>query len=255
MASAAAVPIPSFNNVVYGAVVTGKVDEKELEKAGADVLSYGRSKYLELLKYAEDGDWTWRVAGFGAGCFMMFTSFFEFFSNFFGLSPFLACLDLYIFCFGALAVCLEYKDQLVTEKYVDLIKKEAHFLTTPYGRAGFYFFVGLLMACKGGILNWIGGIFCVIIGVIIFRSSRRSYEVLEQLRGSKNTVDQVRSKFKYYDKDRSGQLDTPELAVLCASLGSTMTRQELESALFILDTDGNGRISEDEFVNWWTGKK
>jgi len=34
-----------------------------------------------------------------------------------------------------------------------------------------------------------------------------------------------------------------------------MSRQELESALFILDIDGNGRISEDEFINWWTDKK
>lgn len=251
----AAVPLPNFNNVVYGAVVQGKVDQADLEKAGQDALSYGRAKYLELLKYAEDGDWTWRVAGFGAGCFMMFTSFFEFFSNFFGLSPFMACLDLYIFCFGALAVCLEYKDQVLTAKYVAIIKQEAHFLSTPYGRAAFYFFVGLLMVCKGGILNLLGGVFLAVIGVIIYRSSRRSYDVLEKLRGSKTSVEQVAQKFRSYDKDRTGHLDTPELALLCASLGSTMTRQELESALFILDADGNGLVSEAEFLNWWTGSK
>lgn len=255
MAASSAFPA-SFTGVVYGAVVNGKLpDATELQRLEAESLTYGRTSYLELLKYAEDGNWSWRVAGFCVGLFMMASSFLEFWSNLFGLAPFYVLLDVYIFLFGVLAVCLEYKDQMLTAKYVALIKAEAHFLTTPYGRAAFYFFVGLLMVCKGGLLNWLGGLFACVIGVIIYRSSRRSYEVLAQIRGSQGNVDAVRQKYRSFDAARTGQLTTTQLAQLCSSLGSTLTRQELESALFILDTDGNGLVSEDEFVSWWVGSK
>jgi hypothetical protein len=88
------------NKLVYGAVVTGQIDAELGQKVSNQALEVGRNEFLRLKKYAEEGDWSWRVAGFAAGCFMMFTSFFGFFSNFFGLSPFLACLNIYIFCFG-----------------------------------------------------------------------------------------------------------------------------------------------------------
>ena len=254
--TAATTPLPSLSGVVYGAVVSGKLpDAESLQHLEAESLTYGRQKYVELLKYAEDGNWSWRVAGFLVGGFCMASSFLEFWSNLFGLQPFYILLDVYIFLFGLLAVCLEYKDQMLTASYVAMISQEAHFLTTPYGRAAFYFFVGLLMVCKGGLLNWVGGLFACVVGVVIYRSSRRSYEALAQMRGSQENVDAVRSKFRAFDTARTGQLTTAQLAQLCASLGSTMTRQEIESALFILDTDGNGHVSEEEFVGWWVGHK
>ena len=118
-----------------------------------------------LSRYAEEGDWTWRLAGFFSGCFMMLSSFLGFFSNFFALSPFTACLNVYIFCFGVLSVCMEYKDTLMTQQYVAIIRKEAHFLTTPYGRAAFYCFVGILLVCKGGLLDLFGGVFMAVTGI------------------------------------------------------------------------------------------
>ncbi len=37
----------------------------------------------------------------------------------------------------------------IEKKWVDLLRKEALFLYKPYGRSGFYIFVGLLVLAKG----------------------------------------------------------------------------------------------------------
>eukprot|EP01040_Poterioochromonas_malhamensis_P026890 gene26890-33917_t len=50
---------------------------------------------------------------------------------------------------------------------------------------------------------------------------------------------QVTSRFMEFDKDNSGTLETKELASLCKSLGSPLTLNELESAIFILDKNGD----------------
>ena len=70
--AAATTPLPSLSGVVYGAVVSGKLpDAESLQHLEAESLTYGRQKYVELLKYAEDGNWSWRVAGFLVGGFCM----------------------------------------------------------------------------------------------------------------------------------------------------------------------------------------
>ena len=37
----------------------------------------------------------------------------------------------------------------IEKKWIDLLRKEALFLYKPYGRSGFYIFVGLLVVAKG----------------------------------------------------------------------------------------------------------
>jgi Ca2+-binding EF-hand superfamily protein len=43
---------------------------------------------------------------------------------------------------------------------------------------------------------------------------------------------------------------TPQL---CSSLGTSLNRFEMETALFVLDKDGSGLITEGEFVDWYRG--
>ena len=40
---------------------------------------------------------------------------------------------------------------------------------------------------------------------------------------------------------------------LCSSLGVTLNRFELETALFVLDKDASGLIDKIEFVTWFRG--
>ena len=140
-------------------------------------------------------------------------------SNFFGLSPFKAVLDLYLFLFGLLACVLEFKERVFTLKYLEIIKKEALFLYRPYGRAAFYFFIGLLVISQGGLLGLLVGLYTSAVGVIIFYASRSVITSLNTLKQSQYTEQQIAEKFQLFDKDNSGYLDSSELSSLCTSLG------------------------------------
>ena len=41
---------------------------------------------------------------------------------------------------------------------------------------------------------------------------------------------------------------------VCAALGTTLKKNELETAVFIMDKNEDGQISFDEFRNWWVGE-
>jgi Ca2+-binding EF-hand superfamily protein len=59
------------------------------------------------------------------------------------------------------------------------------------------------------------------------------------------------ARFYEFDTDHSGCLSRHELAALCQSLGASLTKHELEVALFVLDDDGDGSIKAIEFLRWW----
>ena len=59
----------------------------------------------------------------------------------------------------------------------------------------------------------------------------------------------LKSLFAKYDKDGSGQLNREELKGLFVDdLG--LSKEQAESYAYLLDKDGNGRISFDEFNQW-----
>lgn len=237
----------------------GSITAEEAQRIAASVgnvaVAEAKVKMQELKAYAEEGPWTWKLAGFFAGLLIIVSSSLSLLSHFFGLSWFSAMLDVYSIAFGAIACTLEYKDYLLTANARAVLRREALFLSRPYGRAAFYFFIGLLILAKGGILNMIIGIYTMAVGVIIFVASRAAIDSLEKLRSSMKTEREVALKFAEFDVDHSGGLDSTELARLCQSLGAPQSLNELEVALFILDKDADGKISYEEFLGWWQGRE
>ena len=60
------------------------------------------------------------------------------------------------------------------------------------------------------------------------------------------------SLFDTMDRDRSGYLDEQEVANLYANtMGERLKKAALRSAMGVMDTDGNGRVSRAEFESWW----
>eukprot|EP01039_Chlorochromonas_danica_P005759 gene5759-6343_t len=234
----------------YGSLIN---DEAKvlLQEKGLEAVSFSKEKFLELKKYAEDGNWSWRVAGFLAGLSIIGLSLMSFLSNIFGLSPFRAVLNIYMLFFGTAACILEFKEKALTQHYLDLLRREALFLYHPYGRAGFYFFVGVLVVAQGGLVNLSVGLYCAVIGMAIYQSSLTAFQELNNIRGGIEERD-LDEKFDAFDKDKSGTLESCEFGNLVSSLGANMTTNQLESALFILDRNGDGKISRDEFKRWWS---
>ncbi len=63
----------------------------------------------------------------------------------------------------------------------------------------------------------------------------------------------VRRAFRKFDEDGSGAIDVGELQALLAELGAEFTPLEVAEVMRLVDTDNSGVISEQEFVDWWTG--
>ena len=58
--------------------------------------------------------------------------------------------------------------------------------------------------------------------------------------------------FGRFDADGSGEIDAGELRALLTTLGKEQSDDELAVALAALDTDGDGSISYEEFLWWWS---
>ena len=57
--------------------------------------------------------------------------------------------------------------------------------------------------------------------------------------------------FKKYDTDGDGSLDTDELHMAILDAGVPMSREDVEVAFRLVDTDGSGRIEFAEFERLW----
>jgi hypothetical protein len=239
---------------MYGTV--GQEEVKGLLSSGGNQLyGYSKQKLIEFKKYADEGNWSWKVCGALSGLMIMVYSILSVLYHLTSLSPVRAVIDVYLFFIGMIAVLLEYKENFITKRWRDHLHREALFLYRPYGRALFYIFAGVLMLAFGGLVGWIMGAFVTIIGVFIFGASRDALSRLEHLKLSIHDDQEIAAKFKEFDQDNDGFLGTVELAALCKALGTNLTIHELESAILVLDANGDGKISFSEFHDWWKGNE
>lgn len=236
----------------YGSIANEEMQEF-VTKKGGQLLGYSKQKFLELKKYADEGNYSWRIAGLFAGIAIILYAGMSFLAHLTGFSPATAVIDVYLFIFGVAAVVLEFKEQSFTKRGLEVLKREALFLYRPYGRALFYVFVGVLILATGGILGLIIGAYVTAVGVIVFIASRDALKRLEQLKGSLHNDQDLAQKFKEFDKDNTGYLESKELAALCQALGTNLSIHELESAILLLDSNSDGKISYNEFSDWWKG--
>lgn len=219
----------------------------------AEAINFANEKAYQLKKMVEDGEGSWKYLGFVAGVLIMFISFMGFMSSLFGFAPVLAILYIYFFCAGALMSALEFKDSFIPAAYRENIRKEALFLYRPYGRAGFYFGVGIILISIGGVVTPLIGIYTAAVGLYIYYGSLGALNNLNMLRAQAHDESTMRAKFAAADTDGNGYIEPAELAVVCASLGTTLKKNELETAVFLLDKNDDGKISYEEFRTWWVG--
>jgi len=57
--------------------------------------------------------------------------------------------------------------------------------------------------------------------------------------------------FDKYDTNKNGSINLSDFGHMCMELGAELTPEQLETALRVLDKDGNGTIEYDEFLPWW----
>ena len=57
--------------------------------------------------------------------------------------------------------------------------------------------------------------------------------------------------FQKHDKDGSGSIDASEFADMCYDMGHYLSPEQVEQALLAMDSNGNGEIEYEEFLQWW----
>ncbi|KAJ3180925.1 hypothetical protein HDU87_001571 [Geranomyces variabilis] len=57
--------------------------------------------------------------------------------------------------------------------------------------------------------------------------------------------------FDKFDTDSSGTINVKEFRNLCYDMGYFLSDKELSLAIKLVDGDGNGEISYNEFIKWW----
>merc|ERR1712226_318545 len=67
-------------------------------------------------------------------------------------------------------------------------------------------------------------------------------------------VDDFREAFLMFDKDKSGSIDSKELATVLRSLGMNPTPQELANMIAAVDKDGSNEIDFEEFLSMMAKK-
>ncbi len=62
---------------------------------------------------------------------------------------------------------------------------------------------------------------------------------------------ELRCQFDRFDIDDNGRIDFQEFSELLEVTGPRPTEEEKQIAYTVIDTDGNGTVSFDEFISWW----
>lgn len=73
----------------------------------------------------------------------------------------------------------------------------------------------------------------------------------EVIKANNDLIKLVAQVFKGFDKDNSGFIDLKEIVAVGKELGTTFTEGEAAEIINELDTNKDGKVSLEEFVEWW----
>lgn len=64
------------------------------------------------------------------------------------------------------------------------------------------------------------------------------------------SINKIRSIFNSYDKDETGYLNGIEMQNFFKSMETYFTKSELSEAMYIIDSNNDGKVSFEEFIRF-----
>eukprot|EP00612_Vaucheria_litorea_P002777 CAMPEP_0171458924 /NCGR_PEP_ID=MMETSP0945-20130129/4408_1 /TAXON_ID=109269 /ORGANISM="Vaucheria litorea, Strain CCMP2940" /LENGTH=299 /DNA_ID=CAMNT_0011984829 /DNA_START=88 /DNA_END=987 /DNA_ORIENTATION=+ len=245
-------PPPYQNRDLEGSDSEAKESTGLVPKIKTKFNSAVKASNLEnLVKTVKEANIPLRTLAAIGGVAMVTISVLSFLGYFFTLSILLAVFQAYQIAFGLLIFALETRSFFHT-----LLKKMRVFeyfkiLSVSWGRGIFYIYCGSLILGAWNLVNILLGVYLIIVGLLFVIFGVNTVSKLKSLQKRFTNEDQLRQIFEHYDVDNSGALDKQELASLCYEMGAELSRNELETALHLLDRDEDGLIQFEEFIGWW----
>jgi hypothetical protein len=160
-------------------------------------------------------------------------------------------MDVLFFVIGLICILYEQDERKIPISVSTYLHAELHIFSTPYGRSLILTAVGLLMLQLPWGMDTLVGLSVCGGGVYIYMNMRHAEIALAAMKNHISDDGQLRVLFDKCDLDKNGSLDSKEVAMVCRELGTILERNELEAALALLDADGNGVVSYEEFRDWY----
>jgi len=121
-------------------------------------------------------------------------------------------------------------------------------LTRASGKGSVTLYVGSVMLAKWELLDIISGIYMLAVGVLYFILGRVVEYKMKHLQTKQIS-------FASVDKNSDGKIDIGELQTAAKEAGYAMSDTELYMAFALLDTDGDGIVSVEEFEYFFNQAK
>ena len=67
-------------------------------------------------------------------------------------------------------------------------------------------------------------------------------------KAERDPLEEIRKAFRLFDDDETGRISIKNLRRVAKELGETMTDDELQEMIDEADRDGDGEISEEDFI-------
>ena len=169
---------------MYGSLA----NQQDLIQAGTKSALFANEKFLELQHYANEGHWSWKVLGCIVCGGLVLDGIINIFSSFLSFNLYQLLLFVFTTAFGIIGLALESKVNMFTNSGLMYLKREAHFLFRPWGRALYYFFIGLFLLTQSGPMVYVLGIGCCVVGIILYYSSVVAVRSLNALHSTHFTI-------------------------------------------------------------------
>lgn len=212
-----------------------------------------QSVVTELQRMRTDAPDSIHTLAFLAGILLVCGACYNFVIKIMALSPLHTFFAIMMILFGLMVLVMEQQRAIFKPKYRLFIEKYFLFMTLITGRGCFMIYVGAIQAAvnwKVSSLNVLVGLFMLFVGFTYVRAGWSVSTKLNHLTANLHSRETIEAAFKKADIDESGELDHEELVIIMGILGSTLTPQEAETAVMMLDEDKSGAVSLGEFIKF-----
>jgi len=214
---------------------------------GKSVEERARILSNQIQKWIAGGNWSLRMLCLGGGIGMIISGFMSCLKGALTLSLLSAFNELCIILFGAIVILIESPGDMCSYKAKEFVHNYLKFLSFLWGRAIFYFYIGLSMFSTG--TDFIMGLYMFLVGLLYLAVAFATSGKLDDLKNALG--DKERIKEKYIEFAGTNQLmDDKEFCMFCAHFGISLNHNELEAAILNIDVDHDGYIELSELQAW-----